>query len=242
MKRKLFIFSLIFVLLLAGCDQSLGDIVGAPSPNGLVGEDEPDESTGYELEDNATKLMEDHTYYNDYLGVSITVPAGFWLYEADPDNFTEQQGLTGSYGQLSPQSYGTGEYLMLIDYANLQYSNRDNHVSFFVFGERVDGVTDLASYMEQDEEYRLEPEEGIEYSIIESESFTLGDTEGAYRVYECKYTDDDYRYFLSTYVFPVGGDFYLTVQSSYYEWFSGAADLIKEQLTENYVIVQGDAA
>jgi len=192
MKHKLFIVLAIAALFsLTGCSEEkireaaqglASEINSATGSSGSssssISIDSSGEAAeGYEYEDEAVKNTADTTYYNEYLGISYTLPAGWWLYNVTEDNFTTEQGVTGDKTLLD---IGRGDgytYIDLISCANLQYSTKDNHVGVDMYAESVDGMETLDEYYEDTLIYLLEPYNDENYELIDEDSFELGGRE-----------------------------------------------------------------
>ena len=81
--KRIVMALLICAVSLVGCSKAASEIARALSNRASDSQDED-----YE----AIKLDSDTTFYNDYLGVSYTIPKGWWLYDLDEDNFSENKG------------------------------------------------------------------------------------------------------------------------------------------------------
>ena len=187
MKYKSFIILAVAVMLsLTGCSEekireaaqgiaseinSVANPAAAPASLSVEG---GEAAEGYEYENEATKLTSDTTYHNEYLGVSYTLPAGWWLYYLTEDNFTTERGVTGDSTLLDINRGDGYTYLDLISCANLQFSTRDNHVGVDLYAESVDGITELDEYVEDSLNYLLRPYEDETYNLISEDTFSYG--------------------------------------------------------------------
>ena len=84
-------------------------------------------------------------YYNDYLGLSITVPPG-WQINAISDNLSDKQGQTAIPHLIS---YATGGgRLELIDIQNTAESTLPEHSRFYAYAEVFPEQVEVEQYMD----------------------------------------------------------------------------------------------
>jgi hypothetical protein len=166
-------------------------------------------------EASAVKNARDTTYFNDYLGVSYTLPKGWWLYDVNTDNFSEEEGDTGYPDILDIYYDGEQSYINLISFANLQHSGKDNHLGFDINAESLEGISSLAEYMEYYEEFMLEPEEDTEYSMLDSGKIDIKGSDYEKRVFLVS-PSERREYELITLTRPARENYYLTVVASYW--------------------------
>jgi hypothetical protein len=209
---------LCFVLVWAagGCSKKLGELLAQVQES--VGNSESDDE--FAFEGDAVKYDAPAVYHNSYLNFSYTVPKGWWLYELNTDNFSEDPedtadslGLDIYYGEDDDEG---DEYIFLISFANLQYSSKDNHLGFDISAEKIHGVSDIEGYMEYFVEYMLEPEEDAVYGFISSSRVDIGGTAWEQRIFAVEKTDDGTKYNLLTLTRPAEEGYYLTITASYW--------------------------
>ena len=255
MKHKLFIILAAAVLFsLTGCSEekireaaqgiaseinsASGNSSSTPTPTSLPGlsieNNGGGAAVGYEYEDEATKLTEDTTYYNEYLGLSYTLPAGWWLYTLTEDNFSATQGVTGDYSLLDISRGETYTYMNLISCANLQYSTKDNHVGVDLYAESVIGVDTLEGYVEDALDYLLEPYEDETYELISQDAFTHNGIE--YTICYI-YVDRESEPYEMLYAFcELENDYYLTVNLNYWIENTDVEKILKDKVLANLSI------
>jgi len=166
--KRMALALLICAVSLAGCSKAASEIARVLSNRSQEsGDEDPD----------AVKLGSDTTFYNDYLGVSYTVPKGWWLYDIDEDNFSETKGdisdpiLMGTtFDEFNGQNYSL---VWLINFGNLESSSRNNHLGFTLEARSLDGLGGMANLKRHFEDYMLEPTEDEEYTLLGSEQVTI---------------------------------------------------------------------
>ena len=184
------------------------------------------------VEADAVKYAADTAYHNSFLGFSYTVPKGWWQYRLQSDNFSVDPdetadigGLDVSYGEDAGMDYS---YIGLITFANLQFSSRDNHLGFHISAEMLEGINNLAEYMEYYENYMLEPDENA-YDLLDSGRTEINGVSYERRTFEVVREEDNYRYF--TFTRPVNNGYYLTIRVSYWPENKTAEEVILKALS-----------
>jgi len=167
MKRIVMVL-LICMVSLAGCSKAASEIARALSNRSSESQDED-----YE----AIKLDDDTTFYNDYLGVSYTIPKGWWLYDLSEDNFSEDKGDVSDPILMDIVFNDYSDYndslIWLINFGNLESSTRNNHLGFTLEARSLDGTSGITNFKRYFEDYMLEPTENEEYTLIESEQANI---------------------------------------------------------------------
>ncbi|MDR2662641.1 MAG: hypothetical protein LBC31_06550 [Treponema sp.] len=173
---------------LSGCKKALNEALGALGIGG--GEDSGRAA-------DAVKLGKEISYYNDFLGVSYTVPNNWWLYEVNEENFSETKGAITDdismdimYGEYDKYSYAN---LWLISFGNLEDDRQDNHLGFDLDVRSIEGTPDMAAYMKYFEAYMLEPEDEVSYRMTDSQQVTINNTVFELRDYLVDRDEDDYQ-------------------------------------------------
>lgn len=181
-------------------------------------------------EEDARQLTEATTYYNDLLGLRYTVPSGWWLYEVNSDNFSTTQGTTGDELSLDVLRGEGLAYLPMISFANLQYSNRDNHISIQIDAERTDTADSLAAYAQEYTDYMLEPVEDLEdYELLESWEADIGGVP-CWRIVFLVPQEDQADYCIMSLLFDTGTGYYLGIHANYWADNEGAVDSILQSI------------
>ena len=198
--------------LAAGCQKQLRQIVEK-----LQSRSQPSSDGEDNEESLAVRYDADAGYHNSYLGFSYTVPKGWWLYRLDEDNFSEdpeetaaEEALDINYGTDAGKDYS---FISMISFANLQFSNGDNHLGFFLSAETLDGVNSLPAYMEYLEAYMLEPDAHT-YELLDSGSVSVNGLRYERRVFVVIREEDNYHFLTLTR--PVKNGYYLTIKVSYW--------------------------
>ena len=221
--RKVFVLVVCVLLVVFSTGCSLDELLG-----GGTGEE-------YAYEGTAVKYTSDTTYYNTYLGVSYTVPTGWWLYEINEDNFSEVADSTSNEGVLDISANGDYYYMDLISCANLQYSNKDNHVGVDLSVEKVSGIATLDEYMLDYEEWMLEPlADGSAYTLVESDQDTIGGVTYEKRLFSVPQGDSPY--YVSTWTCGVKEGYFLTIYVNYWPENDTAESTVKNLLETNLTI------
>jgi hypothetical protein len=127
---------------------------------------------------NATRLVEDASYYNDFLGISYTVAKDWWIYDVNGKNFSSSKGGIKSDASMEIGHTNidgrVNSQLWLISFANLITSSYDNHLGFNLDARSIRGVSDISDFMEYFEGFMLEPTNEERYRLIDSRQFDIG--------------------------------------------------------------------
>ncbi|MDR2211357.1 MAG: hypothetical protein LBO65_07860 [Spirochaetaceae bacterium] len=188
-------------------------------------------------EENAVKLSKETTYYNDYLGISFSVPKGWWLYDTNTDNISESKGdvvsdttMAVNYGDFGSYNF---RYVGLLSFGSLKQSTIDNHLGFEISAEYLEGSDNsLASFMEYFEAYMLEPGDQVEYELAGSEKITIKGKPFELRDYLVdREGDDDYK--IITLTCPVKEGYFLNLYIDYWPENVKAKQIIIDTLNES---------
>ena len=236
MKRTILPLLLVLVLLVSGCgDKSIKDNVSSSIPTPGASAPAVATNPGELPEANADgniQVSADTTMYNDYFGIELIVPAGWWISDVVADNIAPKQGITGSMSGFDMSDSNGYEYMKLMWYANLEDMTKDAHTDFFYIVERVDGISDLEEFCEDDNTYREGEDDGYYTVLLEQKAFTLGSVSGICREYEV--THDEYStYTTMLYTIDVGDGYFFTVDSSFYNSNSKGLSIIEEHIANN---------
>jgi hypothetical protein len=195
---------------LTGCSEKVREIVDEIQSRGNSGS-----GGAYNYEQSAVKFDEAVTYHNGYLDFSYTVPKGWWLYERNEYNFSEDREETSDPGGLDI-SYGDDSgYIELISFGNLQYSSLDNHFGFDINAEFLEGAGTIEQYMEYFEAFMLEPTEDASYGMINSGRVDINGVVYERRTFEV-IRDGESNYNILTLTRPVREGYFLTIMVSYW--------------------------
>jgi len=174
--KRILPLMLIFVIPLAGCSKAVREFANVLNTSALNAKAN---SISEEDEDSfdAVKLSRDTKYYNDYLGISYTVPKGWWCYDVDESNLSESRGETGDsilldvdYGDFKNYSYSK---IWLMSFGSLEKSTSDNHLGFSFVARSLNGINNISGFMKYYELYMLEPTDNEEYTLLESEQLNI---------------------------------------------------------------------
>jgi len=191
---------------------------------------------GYNYEASAERVKDTVTFYNGYLGISLTVPAGWWLYSIDEDNFNDSAIYTASpslldiyYGEdgiYSDPYY----YIYLANIGNLQYSSKSNHIGVEIYAEMIEGVETLDDYVAEYINYVLETYDSPPYTLLDTEQTILHG-----RVFQQSSfnADQEGRPFLASIMTcEVNDGYYLTFECSYWPENKSALESIRQFLED----------
>ena len=190
-------------------------------------------TNNYAYEDTALEYTVDTTYYNDYLGVSYTVPKNWWLYELDEYNFAEKQGETNNADLLNILTFDDDAYLELISVGNKQFSADSSHLGFSFNAEKLATASTLGEYMTTYEEYMLEPTETETVTLVDSSTIKIGNRDYAQRIFEIARSIEDDAYMVLTLTTKVKNDYYLNVDITYWPEMSNAGNIAINNLEKN---------
>ena len=224
-KKVLFVL-LICTACLAGCNKTINDVLG--SLRGTF-----DESPGEDW--SAVKLNRDAAYYNDFLGISYTVPKGWWLYEASAENLDESKGVITDdiLMELIYDNYegyvSTNAWLMF--FGNLEKSSQDNHLGFDLDARSLDGITDIAGFMKYFEIYMLEPTDEETYSLIDSRQAVIKGKPFEIRNYLVT-RDKEENFCVMTLSCQVKNGYFLNIKADYWADNTKAKDAIIDSVSK----------
>ena len=214
-------------LLLCSCSGAKDLVSEAQSiVTDMVG-DRGDDS--YEYEDTAEQLTEDREFHNGYLGVSFTMPAGWWLYELSAENFAPSAATTSDPGSLDIYKDDISYYMSLIDCATLQHSTKTNHIGFNFEAERLLDSATIEDFIEYNETY-MENDEGV-FTPIASSNVTIAGKSFIGKTYEVPNGEDPYNLLALT--GAVNDGYFLVVYVTYWPENVEAEDYAADILNEN---------
>jgi len=121
---------------------------------------------------NAVRLTEDASYYNDFLGISYTIPKTWWIFDVNGRNVSASKGgITSDVSMDIGHDNSDGRVssqLWLLSFANLVTSSYDSHLGFNLDARSLRGTNDISSFMEYFESFMLEPTDEERYKLIDS--------------------------------------------------------------------------
>jgi len=236
MKRAILPLLLALVLLVSGCgDKSIRDnVTGTPTPNASVN---PGELPAPNADGNI-QLTASTPFYNEYFGIEVTVPAGWWIYEYAADNISHKEGVTGSMSGFDMSNSNGYAYMELLYYANLEDSTKDGHIDFYYLIENVEGITDTNEFCDDDNDYREGEDNGYTTVLLEQKPFTLGGTSGIVREFEV--THEEYvTYTTVVYTIDVGDGYFFSIDTSFYNSNNKAMDIIETHVADEIQVISG---
>jgi hypothetical protein len=207
--KKLVVFCFVLIWAFTGCSKKIQDIMSE------IQSRVASESGDDDREQSATKYEDTVVYYNSFLDFSYAVPKGWWLYALNTENFSEDQEETADPTGLDIYYGDNGDYIDLISFANLQFSSMDNHLGFDINAETINGITDIADYMEYFEDYMLEPEEDTTYELLGSSSVPINTVVYEQRIFKVL-KENDTAFILLTLTRQVNAGYFLTIMASYW--------------------------
>ena len=170
-----------------------------------------------DTDDAAVQLTTATTYKNEFFGLNVTVPSGWWMYDQNEENMSTKSGVTGSLSNMDISMDPGYRYINFLYYANLEDSTKDNHTDFYMIAEKVDGINTLATFVEDDNSYVVgTSDDGYTFELIETkENYTIGSNKGTLRWFEV--THDDYTtYYVVKYTTALKDGYFFTVEGSFY--------------------------
>jgi hypothetical protein len=128
--RKLLTALLAAALLLAGAGCAKEEpATGQPQAS-------TQESSGNETAAPAQKEDQDTVYYNSFLGLTVTAPAGFYVTNLNEANLSQDPAATANPNDLEWHDYGDGSFsLDLIAIANKRSDTHDDHAILQLYAE-----------------------------------------------------------------------------------------------------------
>jgi len=221
--KKLLLPTLCGLLILALTACSGGDILDR-----LGGEGDSD---ALEYEAGAVKLENDTTYYNDYIGASLNIPVGWYVYDVSADNFATSEGTTSDTGTLDIYMGDGYRDMFLIDCATLQDSSKDNHMGFTVYAEQVDDIATLSEYMA---DYESLQTGHYEYTLLDEDSAQISGQFFEVRLFEVD--NDGHNYYYLNFVCEASGGYFLVIEASYWPANTDAPGYIESYLQNNLIV------
>lgn len=196
------------------------------------------ESSHYEEKD-AKRLLLDTSYHNGYLGLSLTVPQGWWTYHIDADNFTDTPSKSTDKKSLHFYEENGYKYLDLASFANLQYSSELLHIGFEVDAEWYEDISTLSEYMEIFETDMLENHDAM-YTLEESGLMQINGTLFEKRLYLSQSSNNTTHdpFCILTLTAETANGFFLTFWCTYWEENTQAQDTIEQALTQGLIFGQ----
>jgi len=239
MKRVILPLLLVLVLLVSGCgDKSIKENVANSIPTpGAAAPANPGELPEPNA-DGVIQVTADTTMYNDYFGVELIVPSGWWIDGYISDNMSPKQGVTGSMDGFDMRNSNGYEFMELLYYANIEDSSKDNHTDFFYFVERVEDISDLEDFCDDDNDYREGEDNGYTTVLLEQKPFTLGAVSGIVREFEVSH-DDYTTYTVMVYTIDVGDGYFFSIDASFYNSNSKGMSLIEDHIAKNVNVTSG---
>jgi hypothetical protein len=134
-------------------------------------------------EEDAIRLEESITFYNDYLGFSYTIPKGWWLYDLNSANFSRDQEDTADAATLDIEYEDGYTRIGLASFANFRFSSKDRHLGFEMAAEFREDSNSIEKYMPHFEESMLKNDGEAVYSLLESGSSYIAGRNFEKRVY-----------------------------------------------------------
>ena len=188
----------------------------------------------YTHEDEAEKLGADKTYYNGFLGFAYTVPAGWWIYTVNADNFAASAAANATLATLDvsfDEDYNY-MYMYMAYMGNLQYSAGKSHIGVSISAEKIEDVATLEEYIDEYVEYMLEPYENREtFTLLEEDSAQINGRPFMLRVFNVE--QEDRPYYCISYTCAVNGGYFLTVRADYWPENKYAPDSIRSLIEDS---------
>ena len=172
------------------------------------------------------------SYYNDYFGIEIAVPSGWWIYRQTIDNISITKGVTGSLAGFDMSDSNGYAYMDIMYYANLEDSTKDDHIDFYYIIERIGGISGVKEFCDDDNDYREGENNGYTTILLGQKPFHLGGTVGIVREFEV--THEQYStYTMMVYTIALGEGYFLSIDASFYNSNSRAMGIIEEHIAND---------
>lgn len=150
------------------------------------------------------------TYYNNYLGLAVTVPYGWYEEEINNLNLTKNPQDGGDLFSLDLYDYGDGGYsIELITIQNNVNSKADEHAELMLFADYYPGASEN-EYLEWMAEYIEDKTDGEYYYELEDiDTKTVNGRQYTRFVAKVTFADDTVPYYEEYYVSPVNETFFV---------------------------------
>jgi hypothetical protein len=219
-------------LALTGCQKALTE---ALSSMGVGGSSDSGDDEGYDRAENAEKVNKEIRYYNDFLGVSYSVPKGWWLYDVNQENVSDSKGdITNDDAMAINYDEYEGKdssFLWLLSFGNLQSDTSDNHVGFDIDARAIEGITSMPAFMEYFEEFMLEPTEDADYKMTDSQKISIKGVPFELRDYLVDRDEDDFQ--VVTYSCQIKEGYFLNIIVDYWPENTKARQIILDSITKS---------
>lgn len=185
-----------------------------------------------DIEKSATQTTENTTYLNEYLGFSFTVPSGWWIYSINSENFSTAAGATADAMNMDFSESEMYSIATFISTANMQYSYKNNHISFHLSAEKVTDIDDISLYMEQEYiPFMIEPYDGDPYILESQEQVTINDIAFEQVLFTVQQESREYKSLCL--VTEVQNGYFLSFEISYWPENSDATNYVYS-IVEDY--------
>lgn len=240
MKKALLCISLLVCLIfvMSGCElvDAAKDAISGVS-SGSSGD-----SGGNSNLEAMTQLTENVTYHTTYLGVTNTLPKGWWTYDIDSNNVSTDPELTDDRATLAIDfsTDSENEYMYLLGISNTNDSNRGNYTSLSFEAEKFESfptADDLSLYAEDYVEYlELPYEDGTPgWEFVEMSIETINDKQWAISYLYSPETDDYYAASMIYASTAVNDGYFLNIFMYYYPENTSAESSLRKHIEKNLV-------
>ena len=228
---KRFLLLLLVLVFLCSCGVADGIAEGINDALSEFIEGTSESSDGYAFEDYAEQMKSDRIYYNGYFGVKMTVPAGWWLYEEYPENFGDSATSASDPGAMDIMKDEISYYMQLLDCANLQYSNKSNHIGVVFEAEKLLDSSSVEDYLEYNAQY-MSNRDG-DYDLVSSSTVSVSGRDFVRQTFLVPQEDADYNEMVLTGELKDG--YFLTIYVSYWPSNHEAEEYAIDLLNKNLV-------
>jgi hypothetical protein len=230
--KKNILFLVICALALTGCKKTINEALST------IGVGQPESEEEYDRAENAVKVNKETRYYNDFLGVSYSIPKGWWLYDLNQENLSESKGditnddaMSINYDDYEGKDLSS---LWIMSFGNLQSDTSDNHLGFDIDARAIEGIESISAYMDYFEEYMLEPTEDASYEITDSQQITINGIPFELRDYLVDRDEDDF--YIVTYSCRIKEGYFLNIIVDYWPENTKARKAILDSITKSLEI------
>lgn len=181
------------------------------------------------------------TYRNELLGISFTLPSGWYEMALTEKNFSTTSGTTGDLSQMEKDGDEEYIYLTLGRFANKKVDAGEKHIGLELYADKLEGTDSLATAVDDYIFLMTQPnEDGGQWTLKDQYSKTLGSNSYAVVVFTVPNADNE-LFEVMGFVHPVKEGFYLTLEADYWPENKNAVKEI-ESLVEKALSVSATPA
>ena len=180
---------------------------------------------------NAVKMASDTRYYNDFLGISYSVPKDWWVYDLNRKNFNSSKGSIKSENSMDIRRNSGDKALWLVSFGNFVTSAYDNHLGFNLDAQSLRGINGISGFMKYYEDFMLRPTSEEVYRLVDSKQLDIGGKSFELRDYFISRVTVDYS--IMTLSCEVKNGYYFSISVDYWPANKNAQQQVIDYVTKS---------